>query len=178
MCRRQVVQFRLVVRSNSSSLPTRMNPVHASRVTTTRLVPLRRCLLGSTLAASGPSLQRSSAIMCEDNSRFHSNSGWVDHPCEERARVLLGCTVDRALRESRANFEILFASLDCLRDASVIELVHQLKTRGYFGAKFWLRIIHPRSQRILDLRPLNRAEAVCPCRETVSLVMRTQLLQR
>ena len=88
-----------------SSLLTKMSPVHASPVETIPPVPRRRRLLEATLVAIGPSLQRSSAIMCEDNSRFHSNCGWVDHPSEERARVLLGCTVDRALRESRANFE-------------------------------------------------------------------------
>src|SRR6476646_3257787 len=89
------------------SLPpaTRMSPVHVSRVTTTRLAPRRRRLLGARLAAGGPSLQRSSAIMCEDNSRFHSNCVWVDRPCEEQAWVLLGCTVDRPVQETRANFE-------------------------------------------------------------------------
>src|SRR6478672_439320 len=89
----------------SLPLATRMHPVHASRVTTTRLVPRRRRLLGATLAAGGPSPQRSSATMCEDNSRFHSNCVSVDRPCEERARVLLGCTADRPVRETRANFD-------------------------------------------------------------------------
>src|SRR5580765_76031 len=89
----------------SLPLATRMSPVHASRVTTTRPVPRRRRLLGATLAAGGPSPQRSSTIMCEDNSRSHSNCVWVDRPCEERARALLGCTADRPIRETRANFE-------------------------------------------------------------------------
>src|SRR6476646_3713246 len=88
---------------HSLPLATRMNPLHASRVTTTRLVPRRRRLLGATLAADGRSPQRSSATMCEDNSRFHSNCVWVDRPYEERARVLLGCTADRPVRETRAN---------------------------------------------------------------------------
>ena len=90
---------------HSLPLATRMSPVHASRVTTSRLVRRRRRLLGATLAGGGQSLQRSSAIMCEDNSRSHSNCVWVDHPCEERARVLLGCTADRPVRETRANFD-------------------------------------------------------------------------
>src|SRR6478735_5039253 len=77
---------------HSLPLATRMSPVHASRVTTTRLVSRPRRLAGATLAAGGPSPQRSSATMCEDNSRFHSNCVSVDRPCEERARVLLGCT--------------------------------------------------------------------------------------
>src|SRR6476660_6284657 len=89
----------------SLPLATRMNPVHASPVTTTRLVPRPRRLLGATLAAGGPSPQRSSAIMCEDNRRGHSNCGWVDRPCEERARALLGCTPDRPIRETRANVD-------------------------------------------------------------------------
>src|SRR6266478_2736677 len=96
---------RRLVPQASPPLATRMSPVHASRVTTTRLVTRRRRLLGATLAAGGPSLQRSSATMYEDNSRFHSNCVWVDHPCEERARVLLGCTADHPVRETRANFE-------------------------------------------------------------------------
>ena len=90
---------------NSSPLPTRMSPVHASRVTTTRLVPHRRRLLGATLAAGVPSPQRSSAIMCEDNSRSHSSCVWVDCPCEEQARGLLECTADRPVRETHVNFE-------------------------------------------------------------------------
>src|SRR6476619_1014510 len=108
-------------------LATRMNPVHASRVTTTRLVPRRRRLLGATLAADGPSPQRSSATMCEDNSRFHSNCGWVDHPYEERARALLGCTEDRPARETRANFDNIGAVVavpprrDTDRVASLVE---------------------------------------------------------
>src|SRR6476659_8609879 len=83
---------------HSLPLATRMSPVHASRVTITRLARRRRRLLGATLAAGGPSPQGSSAIMCEDNSRFHSSCVWVDRPYEERARVLLGCTADRPVR--------------------------------------------------------------------------------
>jgi hypothetical protein len=44
---------------HSLPLATRMSPVHASRVTTTRLVPRGRRLLGATLAAGGPSPRRS-----------------------------------------------------------------------------------------------------------------------
>src|SRR4029077_12778304 len=95
----------LFLDQRSSPLPTRVNPVHASRVTTTQLVSRRRRLLGVRLAAGGPSLQRSSAIMCEDNSRCHLNCVWVDRPCKERARVLLGCTADHPVQETRANFE-------------------------------------------------------------------------
>jgi hypothetical protein len=89
------------------SLPraTRMSPLRASRVTTTRLAPRRRRLLGATLAAGGPSRQRSSTIMFEDNSRSHSNFVWVDRFYEERAQVLLGCTGDLQVRETDANFE-------------------------------------------------------------------------
>src|SRR5262245_1229924 len=82
-----------------------MSPLHASRVTTTRRVRRRRRLLGATLAAGGPSPQRSTAIMCEDNSRSHSNCVWVDRPYEERAQGLLGCTADLPVRETDANFE-------------------------------------------------------------------------
>src|SRR6516225_8274494 len=89
----------------SSPLPTRVNPFHAPRVTTTPLVRRRRRRSEATFAAGGPCLQRSSAIVCEDNSRFHSNYVWVDRPCEGRAPVLLGCTADRPVRETRSNFE-------------------------------------------------------------------------
>ena len=61
--------------------------------------------IGSDTCVVGRCLQCSLDPMCEDNNRFHSNCVWVDHPCEERGRVLLGCTVDRPLRETRANFE-------------------------------------------------------------------------
>src|ERR1043166_5686145 len=86
-------------------LATTMSPVHASRVTTTRSVRRWRRLLEATLAAGGTSLQRSLAIMFEDNSHSHSNCVWADRPYEERARVLLGCTADPAGRETGSNFE-------------------------------------------------------------------------
>src|SRR4029077_12620304 len=90
---------------HSVPLATRMSPVHALRVTTTRLVPRRHQLLGATPAAGDRSPQRLSATMCEDNNRFHSNCVWVDRPYVERARVLLECTTDRPVRETRANFD-------------------------------------------------------------------------
>src|SRR5438046_7010081 len=89
----------------SSPPATRTSPVHASRVTTSPLVPHRRRLLGATLAAGGRCLQCSLDPMSEDNSRFHSNCVWVDRPCAVQAPVLLGCTAARPVREILANFE-------------------------------------------------------------------------
>src|SRR5260370_23844778 len=70
----------------SSPLPTGVNPVHASRVTTTQLVSRRRRLLGVRLAAGGPSLQRSSSIMSEDNTPYHLNALLQDPPSKHPTR--------------------------------------------------------------------------------------------
>src|SRR5262245_16085389 len=90
---------------HSLPLATRMSLVHASRVTTIRPVRRRRLRLGATLAADGPSPQRSSVLMFEDNSRFHSNCAWVDPLYEKRAPVLSGCTAGLPVRETCSNFE-------------------------------------------------------------------------
>ena len=74
--------------------------------------------------------------------------------------------------------KILFASLQCLRDASPIEFVYQLKTRSYLRTKFRLGVSDPRAKATLDLRPLDHAEGVDPCREAMSSVISNQLLQR
>jgi len=74
--------------------------------------------------------------------------------------------------------KILFASSHCLREASAVEFVYQLKTGSYFGPKFRLGVSDPRAQATLDLRPLNDAEGVGPCREATSSVIGNQLLQR
>ena len=95
----------LILDQYSSPPATRISLVHASRVTTSPQVRNRRQLLGATLAAGGRYLQCSSDPMCEDNSRFHSNCVWVDRPWAAQAPVLLGCTVDRPVREIRAKFE-------------------------------------------------------------------------
>src|SRR5215467_3438715 len=89
----------------SSLLPTRVSPVDAWRVKTTPLVRHRYRPSVATLAVSGPSLQRSSALMCADNSRFHSNCVWADRPYEERERVLSGYTANPPVRETRSNSE-------------------------------------------------------------------------
>src|SRR5712672_202108 len=124
---------------HSLPLATRMSPVRASRVTTTRLVPRRRRLLGATLAAGGPSPQRSSAIMFEDNSRFHSNCVWVDRLCEERALVLLGCTADRPVQETRANFDNIGAVVAVLprRDADQVASLVENSQRSEGQTPAW-----------------------------------------
>ena len=116
--------------------------------------------------------------MHEDNSRFHLNCVWVDHPCEERARVLLGCTADHPVRETRANFENIVRVVALLPRCVGGPLGLPVGNLRYFGAKFRLRVSDPRSQRILDLRPLDHAKGLGPWREAVSSVIRNQFLER
>jgi hypothetical protein len=52
-----------------------------------------------------------------------------------------------------------------------IELLHQLKTRSYLGAKLRPGVSDPRAKTTLDLRPLDHAKAVGPCREAMSSVV-------
>src|SRR5215471_12496144 len=89
----------------SLPLVTRTSLVHAWRATTIRLVRRRRLRLAATLAAGGPFPQRSSVIMFEDNSRFHSSCASADRPSAARAPVLSGCTADPPVRETCSNFE-------------------------------------------------------------------------
>ena len=164
---------------HSSPPATRTSLVHASRVTTSPLVRRRRRLLGATLAAGGRCLQCSLDPMCEDNSRFHSNCVWVDRPCAAQAPVLLGCTADRLGPRNSCKLR-KYCSRRCNASAtrSAVDFVHQLKTGSYFGPKFRLGVSDPRAQATLDLRPLNDAEGVGPCREATSSVISNQLLQR
>src|ERR1700751_1648031 len=74
--------------------------------------------------------------------------------------------------------KILFAYLDCLSDASVVELIYQLKTGGDFGTKFRLRVSDPCAQATFDLRPLYHTEYFDPFREAVCSGISNQFPQR
>jgi hypothetical protein len=72
----------------------------------------------------------------------------------------------------------LFASLQCLREATPIELLHQLETRSDLKTKLRLGVSDPRAETTLDLRPLDHAKAIDPGREARSSVITNQLFQR
>ena len=61
--------------------------------------------IGSDTCGRRPIPARLVRIKCEDNSRSHLSCVSVDRPCAGQVRVLLGCTADRPVRETQANFE-------------------------------------------------------------------------
>ena len=106
---------KVVAGQDSSSLPATRCPARALPAATNPPVHRRRELLEATSAAAGQCLQRSSVPTCGDSTRCHSSCALVHRLCGERGRALLGCTTDRAVPESHANFENIVRVVPMLR---------------------------------------------------------------
>src|SRR5215831_11003527 len=85
--------------------------------------------------------------------------GWIAFVGSERGRRWNAEQIIRSKKLVQPS-KIFFPPLQCLRDASAIELVCQFETGSYVGTKFRLGVSDPRTEATLDLRPLNHAEVL------------------